>query len=294
MALEKEIWLPEFLDHFRANGEWLNPIPDRSSAAKNKVIHLREIGADPVTTIDGAGPWAASARTDVDQTFTLHRYDSTTTAISAEVVRFAPIDIIRQTAAQHSQSILEKAIDRAAWYFGPDADAANSPIRLTTGAAEGGRLKMTVADLLAIKQSLDEAKAPQAGRVLVLCPKHFRHLMEADTTLFKMLTNITAGEPVNIFGFQVYTSPFTPVYDAAEEKKAYGSAAAPLTDRSASFVYHVNTAFKATDAEEMFENLAKNDPVNRANTVGFRLYHLAQPIPSATKFTTAAIVDDME
>lgn len=130
---------------------------------------------------------------------------------------------------------------------------------------------------MALKKALDKLNVPKNGRVLVLCTDHVADLLDEDRTFQTQYQNAIDGVlSKNYYGFRTYESNYTPTYAATTNAKvAFGATAGPQVS---SICFHSNTAVKATGSVQRFMRDASQDPENRENTIGFRLYFVAVAI----------------
>ena len=106
----------------------------------------------------------------------------------------------------------EKIAQKAIHGIAPDENATGIPVIKTTGASDGTRLKMTFADLLALKREFDKMGVPMQNRILVLCSDHVNDLLETEQK-FKEHYNINQTEArfaaCTVSTFTSMTAPHT-------------------------------------------------------------------------------------
>lgn len=277
----REVWTGEVIRRARADGSFLDAVPDRSSLVENSVIHLVDLGADPQVLIDNTTyPVATNAWTDADLPISLRKLSTQNTRVRRDQLFAVSYDVISEALEQHVSRIREASFELAAHAFSPAADAVATPIVSTTGASDGGanaRKMITPADVARLKRRFDENKWPQEGRTLVLCPQHVEQLLIASQAFAQQYSDIRAGKVLRLWGFDIREFPTTAVYDGTNAKKAFGAAAAPTTDRYSSFAFIGSRMFKAYASPEMFWREASTSPDQRAHEIGFDLRFVALP-----------------
>jgi hypothetical protein len=277
----------ELIKQFRHTGSWLARVPSKNNWVNNDVIKLTEIGADPAVLINNnTYPIAVSSRTDDSVAVSLYKYDTENTKITDDEVYALPYDKPGSVQAQHRETLEEVTEAHALHSLAPSGNSANTPIILTTGTLVAGRRRLISADLINYKKALDKLKIPRAGRCLVLTADHMADLLLEDKALEMQYHNHKEGAIAkNYYGFEIYESIFSPVYDASLDKIAYGAVTA---GRAASVLFHAKTTAKARGTVTRYMGKAQDDPQNRETVVGFRLYFLAIPLRALGQ---GAIVD---
>ena len=149
----------------------------------------------------------------------------------------------------------------------------------TTGErdAETGRLRLTMADLVALKAAMDKLHVPAENRRLVLCSDHVNDLLLVSQT-FREQYNIdrATGKVGKLYGFDVYEYANTPLYTQAGKKKNLGVAAG-AGEFNCSFAFYTPRVFKATGSTKMYYSEAATDPEYQRNKINFRHYFLCMP-----------------
>lgn len=270
----KEIWTGEMVKALRGflEGTWLDGIPDNSSLVENDAIHLVEVGVDPDVLINNTTypiPW--QELDDADISIDLDKFQTKVTPITDDELYAISYDKISRVKESHSNAINDSKFAKAAHALCANSNTDKTPVLATTGGRDtaSGRLKLTTADLIAMKRALDKLKVPVDNRRLVLCPDHVNDLLEADQN-FKEQYNINRGEGTvaRIYGFDVYTYGNNPYYTASGEKKAVG-ATAETGEFQCSFAFYAKRVFKATGSTKMYWSAAENDPEYQRNKVSF-------------------------
>ena len=275
----KEIWTGEMVKALREFlvGTWLDGIPDNSSLVDNDVIHLVDVGIDPDVLVNNTTyPIPLQNLSDSDITISLDKFQTKVTPITDDELYALSYDKISRVKESHSNAINDSKFAKAAHALCAKNNTTKTPVLTTSGARDEatGRLKLTPADLVAMKRALDNLKVPVDNRRLVLCPDHVNDLLEADQN-FKEQYNINRGEGTiaRMYGFDIYTFGNNPYYTTAGVKKDVG-ATAETGEFQCSFAFYTKRVFKATGSTKMYWSAAENDPEYQRNKVNFRHYFI--------------------
>lgn len=278
MAVLTEAFVSELNETFRHDGSWLSRIADFSRYAKNKVIHLPEVGADPQVLIDNTTyPIATATRTDVDVAVTLKKFDSDNTAISRDELYALAYDKIASVVKQHREKLEEVTSEWAAHALAPVSNTANMPVvALSSDFYE---------DLLALKIKFDKLKIPKKDRILVMSPEHVEAALRSPTisqfgAFSRQLMNAQEGHIERILGFDVYQFSGNPLYSGGT-KTAFGT----TSGDASTLAIHGPSCGKAMTEIEFYYQDASTNPGFRETTAGFRLYFNAFYRRSAATMT---------
>ena len=277
-----EVWTGELVKYLRQGLEatWLDGIPDNSSLVNNDVIHLVDVGVDPDVLINNTTyPIPLQALDDADIAIQLDKFQTKVTPITDDELYAISYDKMARVKESHGNSIKDSKFKKAAHALCASSNAAKTPVLVTTGArdTETGRLKFTVADLLAMKRKMDALKVPTQGRRLVLCSDHVNDLLETSQT-FKEQYNINRNEGTvgKLYGFDIYEFANNPLYTTSGTKKAL-DAAAGTGEFQCSFAFYTQRVFKATGSTKMYYSPADTDPEYQRNKINFRHYFICMP-----------------
>lgn len=277
-GLNKEIWIAEIMEKFYPDRSFLTEPKDMSSFVDYNTINLADAGADPEVLINNTvWPIPVSQRTDTPLALPLDTLDTTSTLVRNVEEIEAAYDKMQSVVAGHKNSLMDKASVLAAYNYAPSTDDTATPVVGTTGAADGGFKKISLDDILKLRQRFDMVDAPEDSRVLVLHPSHFVDLMAEDKDMFK---SFIQGKPgFELFGFKTYSFSKTPVYNKSTgAKAALGAAAAPTTDTISSVAFLKTEVMKAIGTVEMFATL--KDPANKGDIINFQMRFSALPLRS--------------
>ena len=139
-------------------------------------------------------------------------------------------DKLESVIRQHRSTLRKAVTMKSTHAIARQVDTLDTPLVTTSGAEVNGRLRLTFAYILALKECFDDADIPQDRRYLVLHPKHVSDLLLEDMRLFKDLTNIKDGEPLKFAGFGCFSCSTMPTYSTEGGKLAkvqYGGEATP-------------------------------------------------------------------
>lgn len=277
-----EVWTGELIKSLRGKmeGTWLDGVPDQSSIAQNNVIHLVDVGADPKVLVDNTTyPLTVQALADGDKTFTLHKFQSQPTPITDDELYALSYDKMGRVKESHTNAINDKKFTMAAHALCATANTAKTPVLGTSGAPDGAtkRLKMTIADVIAMKKAMDKLGVPAADRRLVLCPDHVNDLLETDQS-FREQYNINRQDGMigRLYGFDIYEYAGNPTYSTASTKNAVDKTPG-AGEFQCSFAFYVPRTFKATGTTKMYYSTAETDPLNQRNLISYRHYFICMP-----------------
>lgn len=277
-----EVWLGEIVRKLREglSGSWLDGIPDASTVVENDVIHLVDVGIDPDVLVNNTTyPIPLQELKDGDISISLDKFTTKVTPVTDDELYAISYDKMARVKESHGAAISEAKFRRAAHSLCAGEHTAKTPVLKSSGArvASTGRLRLTVDDLVAMKEAMDSLKAPATGRRLVLCMDHVNDLLRADQA-FREQYNIdrNTGKVGMLYGFEVYCYADCPVYTTAGKKKAVG-ATADAGEFQASFAFYDKRVFKATGSTKMYYSAASTDPEYQRNKINFTHRFIAMP-----------------
>ena len=272
-GVQKEIWTDILMDKFYPEGSFVTESRDLSALVEFNTINLAEAGANPSVLIDNTSyPIAVASRTDAAKTLALKTLDTTSTVVRNIEQMESSYDKMASVNYGH-KSELQKAVTKlSAWNWCPASDATDTPVLAATGAVTNGKRKLLFDDVLRLMVAFNTHDWDQAGRILVLNPQHEADLIAQDLALYKaaMVAN-------TLFGFKLFRTSATPVFNGSTGvKAAYAAAAAPSTDTFASFAYQKDEVMKALGSIEMFAKY--KDPDQKGDVVNYQLRFCALPL----------------
>ena len=277
-----EVWTGELVKSLRGGleGSWLDGVPDQSTIVNNDVIHLVEVGVDPDVLINNTTyPIPSQALEDKDIAVKLDKFQTKVTPITDDELYAASYDKMARVKESHANALNDSKFTKAAHALCAQQDTAKTPVLKTTGERDAttGRLRLTMADVVALKAAMDKLGVPAENRRLVLCPDHANDLLLVSQT-FREQYNIdrATGKVGKLYGFDVYEYANTPLYTQAGKKKNLGVAAGD-GEFNCSFAFYTPRVFKATGSTKMYYSEAATDPEYQRNKINFRHYFLCMP-----------------
>lgn len=285
-----EAWTGQVIEHFThaQEGSFLDGVPDFSRYAKNDVIHISDVPADPTVLIDNTTyPLTLEELANGDVAISMCKFETNPTGITADELYAISFDKMSLVKERHGNKLAESQLDKALHAFAPVENTAQTPVLLTTGEAIDGRKRLTRADVLSLKRQLDKLKVPKKGRRLVLCNDHVSDLLDTDQKFQGQYHNYETGVIAKMYGFEIYEAVSCPLFSQNLKRKAFGALATD-GDFEASVFFYVPRMFKAKGSTDMFYSEAKTDPMNKKNIVSFTSYFVA--LPQKRECATGALV----
>lgn len=279
-VVKNSVVVAELLKQFKdMNDDFLGEIKSMDDKVNNDVINFTEIGADPNVIIDNTVyPIPSAQRTDDNRPVALRKLETENTIITDDELFALGYDKKSSVLQSHRDSLKVSSLKLGAHSLAPSSDSANTPIIQTTGALVGGRKKITMEDIVALKDRCDKLQIPMESRVLVLSSTHVNDIILIDQSFRDRYNSTETGKLISrLYGFKVFESIHTPVYDATYNKKAFGAVAAG-TDKEASVFFSTLNAMKATGSAKMYYSDASQNPRTRQSEVGFRMYNIVSPV----------------
>lgn len=268
-----EIWTGELVKSLRSGleGSWLDGVPDQSSIVGNDTIHLVDVGIDPDVLVNNTTyPIPLQALDDKDIAVQLDKFQTKPTPITDDELYAISYDKMARVKESHGNAINDSKFAKAAHALCATSNSSTTPVLKTTGEADGdGRLRLTPADLVEMKRSMDKLKVPVDNRRLVLCPDHVNDLLLSSQN-FREQYNIdrNTGKVGQLYGFQIYEFANNPLYTTAGTKKDVGSTAS-AGEFQCSFAFYTPRVFKATGSTKMYYSEAATDPQNQRSLISF-------------------------
>ena len=178
-TLNKEVWVRQLVKNFYPNSSFLNYVKDFSSLVDNNAINMAEVGVDPEVL--------------VNNTTQLDLFETENTLVRRpEVIEYS-YDQLESVLMGHRSQLRAKTAEKAAHAFAPAEDGEYTPVISTTGDTSGKRKRLSVEDILSLKERFDDVNIPFEDRYLVLKHKHVSDLILFDIKAFKDLTDIIDG-----------------------------------------------------------------------------------------------------
>ncbi len=290
-GLYSDIWTGETIKAFRNSLEsigWLAKIRSfDSQVASNNTIHFVDLGGDPTVLVNNTSyPLGIENLEDADKAISLDKYQTKPTRITDDEARGLSYDKMGSVIERHRDAVDEKKIARALHALAPSGNTNKTPVILTTGADYNGRKRMTVADIINLKEKFDTMKVPVQGRVLVLSPEHVNDLLLQDTTFAQRYNNTSTGKIADMYGFEIFEYVDVPAYNVGTKvKKSFGADAAEYGNASVAF--YAPRMMKATGETKAY--IDEPDTQNQEWRYNLRHYFIALPLKNEAM---GAIVSD--
>lgn len=267
----------EMIKQLRHMHTWVSEIKSKQGWVNQDTIKIPKRGAAPKVLIDNTNyPIVKNERDDSHVIVSLHKFDTENTIVTDDELYALPYEKTSDVQEQHRETLEDTTLEYGLWGLAPQAnDTPNNLFVLeTTGADDGtGRKKLQTTDLRKLQSDMNKAGIDRNGRILILCDDHVSDLLEEDKKFYTQYHNQAEGViSSKYYGFKIYEDSTTPEYnDTTLAKIPFGSA---TVGRKSSVVFHKGTTAKAVGTVKRFARMAEEDPENRENTIGFRLYHI--------------------
>lgn len=276
-GLAKEVWINQLTKKFYPDSSFLNYTKDFSSLVENDAINMADAGVDPDVLINNTTyPIQVVNRVDTPIRIELDLFETKNTLVRRpEAIEYS-YDQLESVLMGHRNKLRARTAEKAAHAFAPLKDSEFTPVISTTGETSGTRKRMSVEDILLLKERFDSVDIPLEERYLVLNPKHLSDLILFDVRAFKDLTDIVDGKPKRFAGFNVLQTSATPFYNATSLEKTAFTKTPGDTDVFCSFAFQKEEVMKADGTVHMYAKY--DDPEERGTIVGFDKRFIAVPI----------------
>ncbi len=283
----KEIWTGKMVEQFDAaiEASFLNLIPsyDRyvqsSGNGENQVIHLVDMGVDPdVLVNNNTYPIEMQKIVDGDIVQKLDKFQTKRTPIADDDLYAISYNKIESLIKRHKNAILKRRFRMAIHALAPTSNTKDTPIIVSTGSAVAGKKRVTLNDVINLRQAFNEAGVPDDGeRVLVLSSDHVTDLLIEEKDLYKDYVNNQKGrlQPL-LYGFKVFTYNDMPYFSMSKKTKVAFDAEPTNQDAKASVAFYAPDMFRAKGATKMYYD--KPDTAYQSTRINFRHYYLVAPM----------------
>lgn len=276
-GLAKEVWVKQLTKNFYPDSSFLNYTKDFSSLVENDAINMVDAGVDPDVLINNTTyPIQVVNRVDTPIRIELDLFETKNTLVrSPEAIEYS-YDQLESVLMGHRNKLRARTAEKAAHAFAPLKDSEFTPVISTSGETSGTRKRMSVEDILLLKERFDSVDIPLEERYLILNPKHLSDLILFDVKAFKDLTDTVDGKPKRFAGFSVLQTFATPFYNATSLEKIAFTKTPGDTDVFCSFAFQKEEVMKADGTVHMYAKY--DDPEERGTIVGFDKRFIAVPI----------------
>ncbi|GLB51711.1 hypothetical protein NBRC110019_07500 [Neptunitalea chrysea] len=277
LPVKNELAEREMIKQLRHEHTWVSEIRSKQSWVNNDTIKIPKRGAAPKVLIDNTNyPIVSNQRDDSHVVVALHKFDTENTIVTDDELNALPYEKVNDVQMQHRETLEDTTAEYGLHGLAPQAadETENLFVLETTGEDDGtGRLKLTSKDLRTLQAKMNKAGISKKGRILVLSDDHCSDLLDEDRKFYTQYHNHKEGAiSRNYYGFIIYEDSTTPEYDDTTlEKIPFGS---ETSGRKSSVVFHKGSTAKANGTVKRFARADTEDPENRENTIGFRLYNI--------------------
>ena len=275
--LRTEVWIAQLTKNFYPDSSFLKYTKDFSPLVDNHAINMVDVGIDPEVLIDNdVYPIGVTQREDTPIRIELRKFETENTLVrSPEVIEYS-YDKLENVIMGHRNILRASTAEVAAYSYAPTNDSTFTPVIKTTGNTVNGRKRLSVEDILALKERYDTVDIPLEDRFLVLHPSHLSDLILFDVKAFKDIADIRNGLPQRFAGFNIlqFSKPANYAYETMT-KKSFG-AMAVAGDTFCSFAFHREEVMRADGQVKMYQD--RDNPKERATIVGFEKRFVAVPI----------------
>lgn len=280
-GLYTEIWTGETIKAFRNSAEslgWIAKIRAFDSAvANNNTINFVDLGGDPGVLVNNTTyPIGVETLTDANKAITLDKYQTKASKVTDDEARGLSYDKKSTVIERHREAIDEQKFARALHALAPSENKKKTPVLETTGETYNGRKRLTVQDIVNLKEKFDALKIPTQGRVLVLSPEHVNDLLIQDSSFAQRYQNTTTGKIADMYGFEIYEYVDVPRYNSSTLKKVAFSETAADTDTTASVAFYAPRMMKATGETKAY--IDEPDTQNQEWRYNVRHYFICLPL----------------
>ena len=287
-----EVWTRQVVEHYThaMDNTFLDGVPDFSQYAENDIIHLNDVSGDPTVLVDNSTyPLDIEELEDGDVSVKLGKFETKATKVTDDELYALAYDKMALVKTRHGDKLSEAMLDKAIHAFAPIEDTSDTPVLLTSGAAdEDGRKKLQRIDVINLRRKLDKMGVPKKGRRLVLCSDHVSDLLESDQKFQNQYHDYSTGVISKMYGFEIYEASKCPLFDyTTKKRKSFGSVAT-ANDFEASVFFYVPRMLKCKGSNKMYYSKAENDPLYKRNLVSFTARFVA--IPQKRENAVGAIV----
>lgn len=275
--LAKEVWTNQLMQNFYPDSAFLNYAKDFSTLVDNDAINMAEAGVDPKVLVNNTTyPINVVEREDKPLRIELDTFETENTLVRRpETIEYS-YDKLETVLMAHRNTLRAKTGEKAAHAYAPQKDSEFTPVIQTSGATTGKRKRISLEDILNLKERFDDADIPLEDRYLILNPKHLTDLILADTKSFKDIMDIVNGLPKRFAGFGILQFSKPAFYNGTTFEKVPWGAVKAENQAFCSFAFQADEVMKADGSVFMYSK--ENDPEQRATIVGFDKRFIAVPI----------------
>jgi hypothetical protein len=276
---KKQLVVTELLEQFdNMKDAFMDEIRSVNEAVNNDSIRFTDIGADPDVLIDNTVyPIPTTDREDEEKIVLLRKLETTNTRITDDELNALYYDKKSSVRERHGISLFKKYRDLSLYSLAPQTNDDLNPVIKTTGAVSGNRRRLTIEDLIALRERCVLLNIDINEFVLNLCPEHTTDLLLTDQVFKEQYHIIQSGKILPLYGFKITENNSKNMYHHGTLQKLAWDAEATANHRNASTLICSKNAVKARGSAKMYYRDSSTDPENRESVVGFRLYGICIP-----------------
>jgi hypothetical protein len=216
MAVETQVWVATIVEKLLPDNNFVNQSINDDIHVKGKTVHIPESGDMPGGEINREGESSVSRREDITNDYDIDEVTTNATLVKNVEEVEVSYDKRASVLAGHiaAQNLL--GTNNIVYRWAKCTPAAS--IVKTSGevraaslvGATGNRRRITVSDILKVKEIFDDADVPDDGRCLLLpAAWHTSFIKDNLTDITKLeaagTIALKEGRLDKIFGFQIYT-----------------------------------------------------------------------------------------
>lgn len=278
MAINKQIWIPMFIQAMFKEASFLKRGTDMSEFVDNNTINLAAAGVAPEVLYNNTTyPLTPAPLDDVAIGIPLATFTSTPTYVTDLQKHEYSFKKMETDTVRHRRAILGGYQSRAAHAWAPSSDSTDTPVIGTTGAVDAGgdRKRAKLANIIEAQLRCNKLDWPDEGRCLALSPDHLADLLLEDKDLLKNYLSRDANF-VPLYGFELFLYSRMPFFDASSGAKI-SYAATPAGDQyQASLFFHKDSVMRAEGDLNMNVN-ERQVAYDGADLLNFNLRAVALP-----------------
>lgn len=166
-TLNKEVWVNQIKENFYPETSFLNYVRDFSGLVENNAINMAEAGVDPKVLINNTTyPIKVVSRVDKPIRIELDTFETENTIVRRpEAIEYS-YDQLESVLMGHRNTLRAKTASKAAHAYAPQENTDYTPVIGTTGDVVSGRKRLSIEDILNLKERFDDFDLPQEKSLL--------------------------------------------------------------------------------------------------------------------------------
>ncbi len=276
MSVNKQVWTGRVVDQLakQADDSWMKLIRDDSDLVENEVIHISKILNRPNVLLNHNGSYPKAQLQDEDIPINLERWDTENTNVKDEELDTVSYPKIDKVTENHRIALHNYRLDRSAFNCAPQTNGAFTPV--IAGLAGTPTILNYIKSA---KKKCDDMEMDEEGRIMILSSDNLNEIFDLDNKFHDRYYDSIAGKVVaRLFGFQIFSTTRTPLYDTTNNTKASFGAVATSSHTKATLFFHKDALFKAIGKTKVYVSKSDNDPIERETVMGLRQRGILRPI----------------